>query len=132
VFRNICSLIAALALSTSSLAAQTAMLGGTIAGDSLGHPVGGAEVSIPSLGLKTTTNYMGEFRFSHLPAGLLTINIRHLGFAPLSDTVTVSADAPTNRDFQLSAQATTLDSVKVTEAKPANISPGLAEFEERR
>jgi hypothetical protein len=112
-------------------AAQSATLSGTVA-DSLGNAVGGAEVSIVSLGLRATTNYLGEFKFTRLPAGAAIVSVRRLGFVPFSDSVTLVADIITNREFQLATQVARLDSVKVTAQERKYISPGLAEFEERR
>ena len=135
MFRNTNSVIVAgvlCLLATSPIVAQTATLVGIAIADSLGTPVAGAEVSIVSLGLRATTNYLGEFRFSRLPAGRITINVRRLGFVPMSDTVTLAENAATNREFQLNTQVARLDSVRVTEPERKYISPGLTEFEERR
>jgi hypothetical protein len=135
VFRHFTSAVGGLALpalGAAALAAQTATLGGTVVADSLGHPVTGADVSIPSLGRRTTTNYLGEFKFSALPGGLLVVSVRRLGFAPFRDTVTIVDGRLSNRDFQLVEQARQLDSVTVTAPERKYISPGLAEFEERR
>lgn len=135
MFRNTGFVIATGVLflhATSPLVAQTGTLVGTVIADSLGTPVAGAQLTIPSLGLRAIANYLGEFRFSRLPAGMLTIDVHRLGFAAFSDTVTVAANAPTNRDFQMKTQFARLDSVRVTAPERKYISPGLAEFEERR
>jgi len=58
--------------------------------------------------------------------------VRHVGFAPLYDTITVADGARIEREFMLSEQATQLDSVRVTAAVRKNISPALTDFEARR
>jgi hypothetical protein len=130
--RSLTGCVALSALIASVPRAQTATFAGTVVGDSSGHAVGGAEVSIPKLGLRATTNYLGEFRFNRLPDGQVILQIRRLGFVPFTDTVTLAAGQQTNREYQLAVQVATLDSVAVTAPERKYISPGLAEFEERR
>jgi hypothetical protein len=58
--------------------------------------------------------------------------IRHVGFAPLYDTIEVVAATRLDREFILMAQPQRLDSVRVEAAERKYISLGLREFEERR
>jgi len=54
--------IAAVALATAaSVGAQTGSLAGTVARDSSGHMIGGAEIRLPQVNRAVTTNYLGEF-----------------------------------------------------------------------
>jgi hypothetical protein len=122
----------ALAAGASGATAQTATLIGMVMRDSSNHELAGAEITLPDLKLNRTANYLGEFRFNGLPAGRHAIVIRHVGFAPLYDTVDLKAGARVEREFILEQQATQLDSVRVTAPEKKHVSPGLQQFEERR
>lgn len=116
------------------LGAQTGAFVGTVMRDTLGHAMGGGvEIRIPQLNGSVTTNYMGEFRVTRIPAGTYLVTIRSVGFEPLSDSVTFIANQTVSREFVLKPIATQLDPVK-TQAQGARkyISPMLNAFEERR
>jgi hypothetical protein len=129
--RRVAITLALLAVAVPA-AAQTSAIVGTVFRDSADHRLSEAEISIPALSRSTTTNYLGEFRFSRLPAGRHVLIIRHIGFAPLVDSVTVADAAMVEREYVLRAQPVRLDSVRITAAEKKYISPGLQEFEERR
>lgn len=128
------SIAAALVVFTAhSVDAQTAVLSGTVVRDSSGTALADAEVSLPDLRRSTKTNYRGEFKFERLPAGVVSVVIRRVGFALRNDTVTLADGARIDREFILEAAATQLDSVVTTAAAERKyISPALNEFEERR
>ena len=111
--------------------AQMAVVSGTVFRDSANHPVGGATVSLPFLNRSTRTNYLGEFRIDQVPAGQYAVTIRLLGFAPFTDSVTVSAGQTLEREFILTQAAVMLDSQRVL-ANAEIDEPHVAEFEERR
>ena len=111
--------------------AQLAIVSGTVFRDSANHAVGGATVSIPQLNRSARTNYLGEFRIDQVPPGRYGITIRFLGFAPFSDSVSVSAGQTLDREFILTQSAVMLDSQRVL-ANVEIAEPHVAEFEERR
>lgn len=132
---RIAVIVSAIALCVGAphgLLGQTAMLFGVVVRDSAGHEIPGAQLLLPGLSRSTTANYLGEYKFERLPAGRLAVVVRHVGFAPLYDTLEVREGARIDREFMLSEQATQLDSVQVTAMVRTHISPGLTEFEERR
>jgi hypothetical protein len=112
--------------------AQNATLRGSVAGDSLGHAVSGAEVVLPALDRGTTTSERGAFEIRDLPSGTYLLVVRRVGFAPWQDSVTVVADQVVTRTIILHAGVAVLDSVRVTGSSPTYISPLLRGFEERR
>lgn len=112
--------------------AQTATLLGMVFRDTLGHELGAAEVLLPDLNRAATANYLGEFKFDKLPPGRHAIIIRHIGFSPLFDTVDVADGKRFQREFVLTEQATTLETVRVSAPERKHLSPALQEFEERR
>jgi hypothetical protein len=112
-------------------AAQSGVLGGMVFRDSAEHPLGGAEVTIPALNRGARTNYLGEFRMDRLPAGRYAVAVRFLGFAPFTDSVTVSDGKVVEREYVLTEAPALLDSQRVV-AKTMMDEPHMAEFEERR
>jgi carboxypeptidase-like protein len=124
--------LALVAVMTASGAAQNAMVSGTVLRDSAGHPLAAAEISLPALNRRVTANWAGEFIMGKVPAGRYAIVIRHVGFAPLADTVDVAPGARVDRDYVLVEQAVPLEQVRVTAPERKYISPGLQAFEERR
>lgn len=116
----------------STARAQTAVIGGTVVRDTLGHAVAGAEVALPGLDRRARTNFAGEFRFDRLPAGRHAIVIRHFGFAVFTDSVTVRDGQQVDADFVLTEQPVTLDSQRVVAAPASTVPATLREFEARR
>jgi len=112
--------------------AQTAVLTGTVVRDSTGQAIDGAQISLVGLNRSATTNYRGEFRLDRLPAGLLTVSVRRLGFEPLSDTLRIADGARVDREFGLVEAVVKLDTVVTTVPERKYISPNLRDFEERR
>lgn len=121
----------ALTLAASAAGAQQAALVGTVARDSAGHEIGGAEVSLPQLGAAATTNYLGEFRITGLQAGRFAIRIVAPGFSRLDDSVSLTAGAVTSRDYVL-AKALVPDSTRVVEQGSPTRSTGMQAFEHHR
>jgi hypothetical protein len=120
-------------LASASIArAQTAVLTGTVLRDSAGHQLAAAEVLLPDLNRRILANWAGEFKIVQLPAGRHAIVIRHVGFAPLIDTIEVAEGAKVDREFVLAEQPTQLDPVSVKAPEKKYISPALQDFEERR
>lgn len=111
---------------------QTGRVVGSVTRDSSGHPIGGAEIRLPTANRITTSNYMGEFRFDDLAPGRYPISIRSIGFRSLSDTVSVTAGGIADREFILAEAPVALPTVHSDAASKKYISPRLNAFEERR
>jgi hypothetical protein len=108
-----------------------ASLTGVVTMRSAGTPLAAADVWFPALDRHATTDASGAFRLDSLPPGRTLVQVRHLGFAAVRDTVTLAAGAHITRDFALLSQATLLDTVR-TVAQGSFISPALRGFEDRR
>src|SRR5262249_15605091 len=93
------------------LAAQTAVISGTVYRDSAGHELSAAEVLLPDLNRRVTANWAGEFKIGQIPAGRHAIIVRHVGFAPLTDTIVVTDGAKLDREYVLTEQPVALDQV---------------------
>ncbi|MBL9209312.1 MAG: TonB-dependent receptor [Opitutaceae bacterium] len=81
---------------------------GTIAGRVLnpdnGEYVEQARVTVEGTALETFTDATGAYRLARVPAGTVRVTAFRTGAPPLTQTVTVSANAIVTRDFNLSAQ----------------------------
>jgi hypothetical protein len=95
----------------------------TIAGSTT--PVSDAEVWIPVLDRRTTSDSAGSFHFDSLPPGQHVVQARKFGTAVQRDLIVVSADQVTTHDFALVRQAVQLDTVKT-------VAAGIRGFEQRR
>src|SRR4051794_26107474 len=76
-------------ITAGSACAQRPSFFGTVARDTLDHMIGGAEIRIPALDRATISNYMGQFRFSNLPAGKYLVAIRYVGYTQLTDSIEI-------------------------------------------
>ena len=91
--------------------AQDSVLVGTVLDASSLRPLEAAQVTLVETGAEARTDVLGRFAFAHLAGGRLTLNVRRLGYRPLTDTVLVGDRAI--RLF-LRAAAVPLDAVVVT------------------
>src|SRR6266567_9448581 len=99
----------ALALLASLLAGDT--LSGRIA-DRDGRAVSGAAVVVVELHRVALTGTDGRIHFRDIPAGIYTLTVRSLGFAPLARRVTVSGS--TTLDLTLERMSVWVEPVTVT------------------
>jgi hypothetical protein len=117
---------------TASAGAQRPSFFGTVARDTLEHMIGGAEIRIPALDRATISNYMGQFRFSNLPAGKYLVAVRYVGFRQLTDSIEILAGKFVERDYVLAQVPQGLDTVRTRADQKKWVSPALNAFEERR
>ena len=76
-------------------------------------PVARARVTISETTLATATDSSGTFRVAQIPAGMRTLEIRMLGYAPLALPVEVLAGETLNLELALSPEAVVLTPVEV-------------------
>ena len=90
---RLAAVIATLALAgavlSSELIAQTSVFRGQIVADSSFDPLPGAQITLVELEKTADTGSDGEFRFTGLPAGELTVRIRMVGYTPQSVRIRV-------------------------------------------
>jgi len=95
-------------------------------------PVAGAEILLPALGRRATTDSAGHFQFSKVvpvTPGPVVIQVRHVGYVPVIDTLALNERAP--RTYAL-ARVQRLDTVTAVGHAHPYVSPTLRAFEERR
>lgn len=115
------------ALSGAARAQSDAALRGTVVDRVARTPVAGAAVNVG--GSATTTNGLGTFALAGLRPGDLAVEIRAVGFLPLTARLTLEAGPMVSREFELTRIATPLDTLTV---KEAGRDVRLSEFEERK
>jgi hypothetical protein len=128
-----CVACSASARAQGAQSAQPGTFAGTVARDTVGDAIAGAEVSIPDLNLTTLTNARGEFELSGVPSGRHAITVRAIGYQFLVDTIAVAAGQGIDADIVLTRTPVDLAPVKTTErAVEKRLPIGLQEMEERR
>ncbi len=112
------TLILLTVVATSPLAAQS--LVGTVTGrvTESGQPVVGASVFISGTQSGTITRGDGGYRISLRP-GRYEIRTRLVGYAPVSDSITIVAGSTLTKDFVLEKSANTLGAVAVLGSRTA-------------
>src|SRR6266571_2465948 len=89
--------------------------------DSANAAISAARVDVPGTAVGAVTSADGSFRLVNIPAGLRTVVVHRLGFAPDSARVEISAGGTTVHNFVLAPAAVNLASVVV------RASPRMAE-----
>ncbi len=108
-----------------------AVLTGRVIVDSTRQPIPGAKVEIPSLGASTTTDSLGRFRLTGIPAGRRGIRVDRLGYAPLRTALEFSSADTVEIEVDLSPSSERLDAVEVVASRRGR-TYAVAEFERRR
>ena len=113
--------------------AQGVTVSGTVivAGSPVRVPVR-AELEIPALQRTVRTDDAGRYRFSDVPAGRYSMEVRAIGFVARTERLTVNAGTALVRDIALSWTTQMLDTAVTRGQRSEYISPALRGFEERR
>jgi iron complex outermembrane receptor protein len=90
---------------------QRANLAGTVK-DEHGNALAGAVVYIHDMKRGMITDSTGKFRFQNLPAGQYLVEVSHIGFGSVSESVSITSDAV--HDFVLQEQVVENQGVIVT------------------
>lgn len=123
-------LLAAVPLPSQAQRPGTALLIGRVTVDSTKQAVPGAEVLIPSLGLRATTDSLGRFRIADVAPGRRGLRVNKLGYAPLRTAVEFSSGDTVEMDIGISASAEEMAAIEIV--APQNSSRRLYDFERRR
>jgi iron complex outermembrane receptor protein len=101
-------------LSVSQLAAQTGSISGQVTDAATMGVVAGAGVVIEGTQRGTTTGPDGAFVLGAVPPGTHLVTVRFIGYAPLTQQVTVTPGQTTTVEFAMQRQAVVLDEIVVT------------------
>ena len=91
--------------------AQTGRVTGIVTVTPGSLPLAGANVSVVGTAVRGSTGPDGRFTLNNVPVGPQQIRAQRIGFAPITQTVTVVAGQPVAVNFQLTAQAVQLTGV---------------------
>jgi len=92
--------------------AQTGRISGEVS-DAQGAKIEGATVSIPKLRIGATADDRGNYALENVPNGSWQVEVKHVGYRPLRETLTVSSGT-LSKDFRLEKSAETLEDVVIT------------------
>ncbi len=109
-FRTLIGVIgAALCYFASTLSAQGTVgtISGVVTGEG-GVPVSGVQVTLVNRGMGATTDINGRFTIGRVPTGTYTIRAQRIGFAPVTQQVTVLNSEVVSTNFSMTQVATTL------------------------
>jgi len=116
--RQLPGVAAALLLVAGLVAGPVQAQQGTIAGQvtdkSNQQPVAGAQVLIAGTSLESRTGRDGHFTMIKVPAGRYTVQVRLIGYATGTASVSVAAGETATADFALTPAAVPLDAVVVS------------------
>jgi len=94
--------------------AQTGTITGTVTDSMTQQALVGASVAIEGTQRATTTGPDGAFTLSGLAAGTYRLTARYIGYAPITQEITVSAQRSATATFSLARQAMVMDEIVVT------------------
>ena len=94
------------------------------------RPVAAAEVSVPGRAQGVSSNRMGRFIVSGLPAGEHELSVRHLGYDPLTHAVSVRRGVTTEVEIGLTADPVELAPLVATVERPRRLE--IKGFYERK
>ncbi len=106
-------LLALAALPASPLAAQTAVIRGTVTDSASRRPLQGALVILIETNQRASTSATGEYRFENVAPGTYLVRVQMIGFSPSERRVAVAAGDDVSVDFGLRLQAINLQDVVV-------------------
>jgi TonB-dependent starch-binding outer membrane protein SusC len=107
--------LTAVLVATSPLAAQTTgTVQGTVREAMTQRTLSSVQVHIPSMNRGVLSNADGRYQLINLPAGTHVIRFQRIGYATVTQTVTVAAGEPVRLDVEMTASAVALDEVVVS------------------
>jgi TonB family protein len=114
----------------SVIHAQGAIVTGQVV-DTTGAPVLGAEVSITGVPYKSVSDEKGNFHFSGVTAGPVTVGVRRLGFVPKNRDLIVSDGAATTSVIVRMVPVPTVLTPVIVQTKRVDYTGRLAGYYQR-
>ena len=98
----------------TAVTAQTGSLRGQVVDAVTQRPVGGAQIELVDARRGGLTNTSGQYLILNVPVGEHEVRVQFIGFATVTQTVTVTSGEAAVLDFELSQSALQLDQIVVT------------------
>jgi len=108
---------AALVPRVGSAVLQNGSVGGRVTDARTGQAIVGASVSLEGTSWHATTDDKGQYRIADVTPGTYTLSATRIGYAKLSQSLTVAAGEEATADLALRVAPTLLDQVVVTATK---------------
>jgi TonB-linked SusC/RagA family outer membrane protein len=96
---------------TTSLAAQSGSIRGTVTDSTNQSPIQGAQVSVVGTALRTETNASGQYGFTNVAPGTVAVRVQLIGYAPMQTTVAVTAGQEATVNFVLTPGVAQLEEI---------------------
>src|SRR2546422_1888408 len=106
--------LGALSLAPPAVAQQTAAVQGMITDIASGAPIADARVTIVGTVLQSTTNVLGNYRITGIPAGNVSVQVRRIGYKTLTAAVTLAEGQGFTGNYALNASVVQLEEIVVT------------------
>src|SRR2546422_4078247 len=106
--------LGALSLAPPAVAQQTAAVQGMITDIASGAPIADARVTIVGTVLQSTTNVLGNYRITGIPAGNVSVQVRRIGYKTLTAAVTLAEGQEFTGNYALNASVVQLEEIVVT------------------
>jgi TonB-linked SusC/RagA family outer membrane protein len=112
--KKVCLALSLIFAGSALAQAQTGRITGTVVDSATSQPIANARVAVVGTMILTGTNSSGQFTISNVPVGTQTVRFNRIGFAPVTRTVTVGADATSSLNVVMTTQAVQLNPVVST------------------
>jgi TonB-dependent receptor len=100
-------------LSLSAIAQEAGKLQGLLTDSSQTSYFSGAQITVKELGLSTVSRRDGSFRFTNLPEGQYTLEIKYLGADTLEVPIDIKSGETLAKDFVLAGERADLENIIV-------------------
>ena len=105
---------AVIPLSLGAQAPTTGTITGKVIELNSQRPLGDVQVLVVGTQRGAITNDLGEYRIGGVTVGAVTVRAQRIGYAPVNQSVTVTAGDPVTSNFVLSPTAIQIDEVVIT------------------
>jgi TonB-dependent receptor len=113
LLHKLSAIVATLMLAFATPAAAQGVITGLVVDDGNGLAITGASVRIASLNREVFSDRTGRFVMTGVPAGAHDVTTRYIGYAPLTNRVTVTDRGTFTITFRIKTQENVLGSVSV-------------------
>jgi hypothetical protein len=103
--------------------AQAGTISGTVTESTTGDPLPGANVVVEGTTFGAAADAYGDFIIANVPAGSYTITASVIGYAPISETVSLAAGATATLDFALEPTAIALSGLEILASRATRETP---------
>ena len=127
-----CASLGVALVATATLAQNGAAIAGRVVTKASKAGIAGAEVSLGPGSRRVTSDAAGHFEFAQVPAGVVSLVVKRLGFAPESASFEVQSNEDLDVLIELTATVQQLDTVSVAGRSEPVATGKLTGFYDRK